>query len=260
MTIKRGEGVRRRVACVSRVKRVVGEERSRGSLPREGRQGGAPGRILQIRAETVESSVLARPALHVAEERGTDLADERLRGVDQRQALLDLLVGQSVSERVCRPRIRERGRGGRAREIGSRERGIGPCREMASAENTFRRIAAVYLRMREIRGDVEEQLADRRQVLRPPHLRFWTRHVYDERFVTRDTSGEESAIESNANERTMVEEKRGVRRAIAMQLENFCVLLLEKLVSYGPNFRVKYSTRILSGILHKIKILHISVI
>lgn len=35
------------------------------------------------------------------------------------------------------------------------------------------------LRLREIRANVEKQFANRRQVLRSPHLRFWSRNVYE---------------------------------------------------------------------------------
>lgn len=45
-----------------------------GRLPREGRQGGTPRRILQIRAEAVVPPVLARSALYIAEEGRTDIA------------------------------------------------------------------------------------------------------------------------------------------------------------------------------------------
>lgn len=57
------------------------------------------------------------------------------------------------------------------------------------------------LRLREIRADVEKQLADRRQVLRTPHIRLWTRDVYGRLRVRDGTRKPCEAKQSIANTR-----------------------------------------------------------
>lgn len=66
------------------LKKETSEKRGKSRLPRERRQRGSPGWILQIRTEAIVSSVFARSAFHVAEKCGTNVADQRLRSVDQR--------------------------------------------------------------------------------------------------------------------------------------------------------------------------------
>lgn len=75
---------------------------------------------MQIRAEAVIPSVFAWSTFHVAEEGRADVADQSLRRVDQRQALLDLLVSQSIPDHIIddiRGKERERRRKTRDKRI-----------------------------------------------------------------------------------------------------------------------------------------------
>lgn len=55
--------------------------------------------------------------------------------------------------------------------------------------------------MREIRGDVEKQLADRRQVFWTPYLRLWSRDVYERLRVSDGTRKPREAAQNIANTR-----------------------------------------------------------
>lgn len=67
-------------------------------LPLEGSHSRAPGWVLQVVAESVQTPVLASSALHVGEHWWANLTDQCAGGVDEGQALLDLFVCESIPD------------------------------------------------------------------------------------------------------------------------------------------------------------------